>query len=84
MNILSRLWAKNTDILYCHKKKLQAAEAALDPDEARKLFQVMKNERSLEETEPITILQWWSKKHNHVWVGGDFDGYVMVLNFLLK
>ena len=62
-------------------KKLQAAEAALDPDEARKLFQVMKNERSLEETEPITILQWWSKKHNHVWVGGDFDGYVMVLKF---
>lgn len=47
---------------------------ALDPDEARKLFQVMKNERDLEETEPITILQWWSKKHNHVWVGGDFDG----------
>ena len=42
----------------------------------------MKNQRSLEETEPITILQWWSKKHNHVWVGGDFDGHVMVLYFI--
>ena len=46
---------------------------APDPDETHKLLHAMKNKRK-KEIDPITILQWWSRKQNLVWLGGDNDG----------
>ena len=46
---------------------------APDAEKAHKQFQAMTRERD-KETEPITILQWWAKKQNHLWVVGNNDG----------